>query len=209
MTKSSSLIAIVASCLSLSAIVAVQFKPFDEKSETAATKKIIEAKYVVLSDAIFNADYEKADTIIHESFTMLPALDDVIDDDATEDESDYLDAIETNNAILSVQKERSPEGTKVERKIVTFVSGRRLATAVYIETMKGDLIDTEGEFGEKGKKHTLETTARFHDQWYKGVSDDAEEPDWYLFDREATSIVFKMDGKPFTPKISDGVKLFK
>jgi len=209
--KTSHLISIATSLLSLSVIAVVQFKPFDEKAENAATRKIIESKYTILSGAIFNSDVEKADPIIHEYFTMLPILDGEIDDENTEDEGEYLSAIEEGSAILSIQKVNVPETAKVERKITAFVAGRRLATAVYTETMKSDFEDSEGEYGEKGKMHKLETISILHDQWYKGFSDDSEDADWYLYDREATAITFKLDGKTFQPKLDDGqiLKLLK
>lgn len=198
--KISHSIPIATSLLSLALVAAVQLKPFDEKTEVAAARKAIESRYSVLTDAIYNSDVEKADTIIHEYFTMLPMLDDEIDDENTEDEGEYLSAIEEGQAILSIQKVNVPEDAKLERKITSFVAGRRLATAVYSETMKSEFEDTEGEYGAKGKMHKFETVSIFHDQWYKGISDDdSEEIEWYLYDREATSILFKLDGKPFQP----------
>ncbi|MBX3113792.1 MAG: hypothetical protein KF836_04430 [Fimbriimonadaceae bacterium] len=209
--KISSSISIFASLLSLAAVATIQLKPFDEKTEVAAARKAIESRYSVLTEAIYNSDVEKADPIIHEYFTMLPMLDGEIDDDSTEDEGDYLSAIEEGQAILSIQKVNVPEGAKLERKITSFIAGRRLATAVYSETMKSEFEDTEGEYGAKGKMHKLETVSVFHDQWYKGISDDSEEIEWYLYDREATSILFKLDGKPFEPPMGDGQvsKFFK
>lgn len=206
MSKSLTLVSIAVSLLSLGALAITQLKPYDEKAETAVTRKAIEARYAQLADAIFNANAEKADEVTHDNFSMIPALAGEISDEYVEDEADYIASIEENDVILSVQKARSDEDSKIDRKITSFIAGRRLASATYVETMNGEFVDTEGEFGEKGKTRKLETIAVFHDQWYLGVSSDKDEPDWYLFDREATSITFKLDGKPFDPPVSDGSK---
>ena len=192
----------VVACLSLMALgsSAIQqdfSKPFDAKSEVPATRKLIEAKYAILSDAIFLGDDEKADDVTHgnleiyDAFTGKP-------EDSWDDESDYLNAIAENDVVLSAQKARM-EGLgatlKVDRKLTQFMSGRKLASGVYVETMTGEMVDVEGQFGDKGKKIKIETQGTFYDQWVFDESDDKDGVDWYLKAREATSFFMKVNGK--------------
>ncbi len=180
-------------------------KPWDEKSEVAATRKVIEAKYEILSDAIYNGDSEKADPITHEHLEFFDTFTRPLDEES-DTENDYLDDIDAFNAVLSVQKKAEEDlGTKlkIQRKLTNFVAGRRLAMAVYTETATGEIVDAEGQFGPKGKKAKLELRNVFHDQWYFDESDDKDGVDWYLYAREATSFSFKINGKPVPIEISN------
>ncbi len=173
-------------------------RPWDEKKEVTAARKVIEAKYEILSSAIFNADEEKADPILHEYLELFDTFTRPLDEDS-DDEGDYLNDISENNATMSVQKTAEASlGTtfKIERKITNFVAGRRLAMATYVETSTGEILDEKGEFGEKGKKARLVLTGVFHDQWWFDQSDDKDAHDWYLYAREATSFSFTINGKP-------------
>ncbi len=173
-------------------------RPWDEKAEVAASRKVIEGKYEILSDAIFNGDADKADPVLDEYFELFDTFTRPLDE-LSDDEGDYLNDIEENTAVMSVQKKAEADlGTKlkVERKLTNFVAGRRLAMAVYTETSTGEIVDTEGQFGPKGKKAKLELRGVFHDQWRFDESNDKDGADWYLYAREATSFSFKINGKP-------------
>lgn len=183
-----------------------QFKPFDQKNETSETKKLIEAKYKILSEAIYKKDYESVDPILHSDLTVINAMYGQYDDDSMQDESSYLGDIEEGTPIASATEGNIPPDAKIERKITEFITGRRMSVAHYIEKSNGEFVDEDGEYGGKGKKVKVETEVVFTDHWFLTDQEDSETPDWYLYDREVTSFSFKINGKQFEFPAGDGTE---
>lgn len=191
----SKLPAILAIAFAITLPTLQEFKPFDQKGETNATKKTIEAKYKILSEAIYKRDYEAADSILDEDLYLYISISGKYDDDSIQDEGSYLTDIEGGEPIASVVEGNIPADTKIERKLTDFIAGRRLSTAHYTEKSTGGFIDEEGLYGDKGKSAKVETEVVFTDVWLLTVSGESETPDWYLNAREVTSFSFKVNGK--------------
>lgn len=182
------------------ALVAAQSgpKPFDEKSEVAQARKEIDARYVVLNKALWEADTATLEDLLGDSFWVQYAEYGREDSDDADDLSDFLSAVEEGSAPYAIQKSFSDSSTKIDRKVTSFTVGRTIALESLTETHVQKFKDTEGAYGEAGKERTMEVKVTWTDMWGYEVRDGAEDekPNWYLTYRECTGAEIKVDGKP-------------
>lgn len=193
--------------------IAVQDEPkiktFDAQKEPAATKKVIEEKYKILHKAIRDEDSETAIAILHEDLVLEYAISLPANPEGSSGDFDsYLEEIDSSETIGGFGKTNHPESSKIESKVTEFIGGRRNSMARFVETLKDNFIDEEGEYGDKGKEVKLESTTIYTDTWFfdtNSLEDGVSQVEWQLFNREVTSIEIKINGKALDLN-SDGLR---